>query len=301
MATIITRKVKGNEYYYLSYSYRDGKKVLKEEKYLGPDLPEFDDLVKIWEEFSYEIVKKRYFSKLEKILDAYRKIVNKTPKDIFLKNLRNFGIRFTHHSNKIEGSSLSLRDVKAVVDNEPLPPNKRVDDVIEAKAHMNVYKEMIDTKSELSMDLICEWHRKLFRLTKYDIAGFIRDYPVGIEGSNYEPPISKIEIEMLLEDLFEWYEDKKKRYHPVFLAAVMHYRFIAIHPFGDGNGRMTRLMTCYILHKNGYPMFDIDPKIRRQYYNALEKADKKEDNELPFILWFFKHYIMDNKRYLATP
>jgi len=300
MATIIKHKVNGNEYNYISYSYRDGKKVLKKEKYLGAEIPEFDDLIKIWEEFSYEIVKERYFPKIEKILDNYKKILDKTPKDIFLKTLRNFGIRFTHHSNKIEGSALSLRDVKAVLDNEVLPHNKPVDDVIETKAHMNVYRDMINTKKELSIDLICEWHRELFQLTKHDIAGFIRDYPVGIEGSTYEPPMYKIEIEMLLDNLFEWYNEKKEKYHPVFLAAIMHYRFIAIHPFGDGNGRMTRLMTCFILYKNGYPMFDIDPKVRRQYYNALEKADKEEDNELPFILWFFKNYIKDYKRYLTN-
>ena len=45
-------------------------------------------------------------------------------------------------------------------------------------------------------------------------------------------------------------------------------------------------------------MFDIDHEIRNQYYSALEKADKKEDNELPFILWFFKNYLKANKTYL---
>ena len=46
------------------------------------------------------------------------------------------------------------------------------------------------------------------------------------------------------------------------------------------------------------PMFDIDAKIRSQYYNALDKADKKKDNELPFIQWFIKAYIKANNKYL---
>jgi len=297
MATILKHKVNGKEYNYLSYSYRSGKKILKKEKYLGSKIPDFDDLVEIWEDFSYEIVKERYFPILEKIFDNYKKIIDKTPLEIFLKNLRTFGIRFTHHSNKIEGSTLSLREVEAVIDNGILPHDKPVNDVIETKAHMKVYEEMINSTEELSIDLICEWHKELFQMTKPNIAGFIRDYYVGISGSNYEPPMTKIEIVHLLDELFKWYNKKKDVLNPVFIASIMHYRFIAIHPFGDGNGRMTRLMTNYILYKNDWPMFDIDPKIRIQYYNALEKADKKEDNELPFILWFVKIYLKMNKKY----
>ena len=297
MATIIKHKVNGKEYNLLSYSYRKSGKVLKKEKYIGLEIPPHDDLVQIWEAFSYEIVKERWLPIIEKIVKNYRKVFNSMPLPIKAKNLRNFGIRFTHHSNKIEGSTLTLRDVEAVIDNNILPKNRPIDDVIETKAHMSIYEKMINTNKELSIDLICEWHRELLQMTNHNIAGVIRDYPVSIAGSKYEPPLYKIEIEMLLKDLFDWYNDKKNILHPVFIASVMHYRFIAIHPFGDGNGRMTRLLTNYILYKNNYPMFDIDASIRYQYYNTLEKADNKI-HELPFIQWFFKNYIKANKRYL---
>ncbi|MHA1282337.1 MAG: Fic family protein [Promethearchaeota archaeon] len=300
MATIIKHKVNGNEYYYLSYSYRSGNKVLKKEKYLGLEIPEFDELTNIWEEFSYEIIKERYLPVIEEIINNYHKITREVPATVVVKNLRTFGIKFTHHSNKIEGSTLSLRDVETVVNNGTMPHDKLVNDVIEAKAHMRIYEKMIETDEDLSMDLICEWHKELFRMTKPDIAGFIRNYTVGIEGSRYEPPMSKIEIEEHLTNLFKWYNEKRELYHPVFLAAIMHYRFLSIHPFGDGNGRMARLLTNYILHKNRCPMFDIDHRIRFQYFKALEKADKREDNELPFILWFFKNYIKANEKYIEV-
>ncbi len=301
MATIIKREVNGKEYHYLSYSYRRGKRILKKERYLGEKIPEFDALVKHWEKFSHEIVRERYFPILEEIFENYRDVINKTPLEIFMKDLRNFGIKFTHHSNKIEGSKLTLREVAAVIDNGIIPRNKPVDDAIETKSHMMIYEKMIKSTEDLSIDLICRWHKEFFHLTKHDEAGIIRNYPVSIKASNYEPPMYKIEIDILLERLFEWYHENKEEYHPVFVAAVMHYRFIAIHPFGDGNGRITRLMTNYILHKNGWPMFDIDPKIRDRYYNALEKADQHEDNELPFILWFFKYYVKINKIHSKIP
>ncbi|MBA7520595.1 hypothetical protein ES705_12691 [subsurface metagenome] len=297
MATIIKHSVNGKEYNYLSYSYRENDRVLKKEKYLGREIPPYDDLVQIWEIFSYEIFEEKWMPLIEKITKKYRKIINVMPLEIRIKNLRNFGIRFTHHSTKIEGSPLSLRDVEAVIANGILPKNKPINDAIETKAHMALYEKIIATTEELSIDFLCKWHKELFQITQHNSAGVIRDYPVEISGSNYEPPMSKIEIDMMLDDLFKWYNEKKNKLHPVFVASVVHYRFVAIHPFGDGNGRMARLLTTYILNKDKYPLFDIDPKIRYQYYKALEKADQK-DYPFPFIQWFSKAYIKDNKRYL---
>jgi Fic family protein len=219
------------------------------------------------------------------------------PLEIKMKNLRNFGIRFTHHSTKIEGSTLSLRDVESVVTNGIFPKNKSIADVVETKTHMELYEKIISITEELSIELLCKWHEELFHLTQHNIAGIIRDYPVVISGSNYEPPASKIEIDMLLDRLFKWYNKKKNILNPVFVASIMHYHFVSIHPFGDGNGRMARLLTNYLLNKSKYPLFDIDPKIRIQYYKALEKADKKE-YPFPFIQWFSNAYIKDQKNYL---
>lgn len=300
MATIIKKKSNKNEYNYISYSYREGEKVLKKEHYLGKEIPSFEVLIKEWESFSYEIFNERWLQEIDKIAKNYRKVSATMPLAIKAKNVRNFGIRFTHHSTKIEGSPLTLRDVQAIIDNDMLPQKRPIDDVLETKAHMQIYEKMLHTIEELSMDLICEWHKELFQMTDQNIAGVIRDYPVSLTGSKYEPPMYKIEIEMLLDTLFKWYNEMKVKYHPVFLVAIMHYRFVAIHPFGDGNGRITRLLTNYLLYKNNYPMFDIDAKLRLQYYNALNKTDKKKDNELPFILWFAKNYIKTNNKYLKS-
>ena len=75
----------------------------------------------------------------------------------------------------------------------------------------------------------------------------------------------------------------------------MHFRFVSIHPFYDGNGRMTRLLTNYILFKNNYPMFNIEPNIRKSYYSTLEACNLKND-EMHFVNWFFKNYIEAIKR-----
>jgi Fic family protein len=85
--------------------------------------------------------------------------------------------------------------------------------------------------------------------------------------------------------------------HPLELAALAHLKFESIHPFGDGNGRIGRILMNFILNKNGYPMLDIKYEKRNSYYNALEMAQVKKD-ERKFVVWFFGRYIKENRRYL---
>lgn len=74
--------------------------------------------------------------------------------------------------------------------------------------------------------------------------------------------------------------------HPVYLACLFHFHFVSLHPFGDGNGCMCRILTNLILYKSDYPIFDIAYKTRQGYYRALESANLKKD-EMSFISWFF--------------
>jgi Fic family protein len=95
-------------------------------------------------------------------------------------------------------------------------------------------------------------------------------------------------------DFFRWYTKNEERLHPVELAALVHLKFVTIHPFGDGNGRISRLMMNFVLNKKEYPMFSISYEGRTSYYNALERSQiKKESNH--FLLWFIKKYIDSNK------
>jgi len=99
--------------------------------------------------------------------------------------------------------------------------------------------------------------------------------------------------------MMHWYGQNKGILHPVLVACLMKLKFVSIHPFEDGNGRVSRVIMNYLLHKSGYPMFDIEAKLRSGYYEALELANVNEE-DLHFVHWFFTQYVKRNSFPSAT-
>ena len=103
--------------------------------------------------------------------------------------------------------------------------------------------------------------------------------------------------EFLVRKFIEWYKNSSDKIHPVELAALVHLKFVTIHPFTDGNGRISRLLMNFILHKNNFPMLDITYVGRSNYYTALERSQTKEEDRI-FVLHVIKRYMKDYKKYL---
>lgn len=176
------------------------------------------------------------------------------------------------------------------------PSNKPMRDVKEAEAHQKLFFEILENDADLSLEAILRWHRKVFKETKPNLAEKIRDYQVAIHGSSFIPPRPEALL-LLLKDFFIWYNKNKRKLNPVELSAFVHLKFVTIHPFGDGNGRISRLMMNYVLNKLGYPMLDIDYRDRRSYYNALERTQRQQ-NDITFLQWLMRRYFKTHKRFL---
>lgn len=83
------------------------------------------------------------------------------------------------------------------------------------------------------------------------------------------------ETPALMTDLVDWYNESEQsgKYSPVELAALFHYRYIRIHPFEDGNGRIARLMVNYIFSRHGWPMIVVRSRNKNEYIDALHQSD----------------------------
>ncbi|OGS41070.1 MAG: hypothetical protein A3K77_06765 [Euryarchaeota archaeon RBG_13_31_8] len=294
MVLIKKKKINKNTYYYLEHSFRKNGKVEKKEKYLGAKLPK--NINQIKENFLLEFYQDAWFNHFDKIKEKYTKEKKKIPVSIEKKITEQFAINFTYSTNRIEGSTLTQRETALLLEKGISPSRRPIEDVKETETHKKVFYEMLSYKKELSLTTILYWHKILFEETKKDIAGKIRNYNVEISGSKYRPPYA-IELDSLLIEFFDWFKKNRKKFHPIHLAALVHIRFVTIHPFGDGNGRISRLFMNYILNTNGYPMIVINYNQRNSYYNALERNQITKDERI-FTSWFFKRYLKEYKKYL---
>lgn len=294
MVRISKKTIKGQKYYYLEHTYRIDGKIKKKELYLGKNIPKNIEDVK--KDFLSGIYKEKWYTLLDKIKNSYTKELQRTPKSAIEKEINSFAIKFTYNTQRIEGSKLTLRETANLLEKGTTPKSKPIEDAKEAEAHRNIFFEMLKYKKDLSMQLILEWHKKLFQATKPDIAGKIRQHQVAISGSRFIPP-SPVEVYPLLREFFKWYEKNKNKLHIVELAAIVHLKFVTIHPFADGNGRISRLIMNFVLNKYGWPLLDISYEGRNSYYNALERAQVKKVESV-FVLWFIKKYMKENTYYL---
>ncbi len=294
MVVVKKKVIGGKDYYYLEHSFREAKAVKKKELYLGTEIPK--DIERVKADFINGLYKERWYEALDGIRRAFSKEIKAMPKSDRDKELESFMVRFTYDTQRIEGSKLTLRETANLLERGISPKEKPVRDVKEAEAHKKVFYEMLGYEKNLSISVVLYWHRRLFIVTKPDIAGKIRAHGVAISGSKFIPP-SPVEISPLMRDFFSWYNKNKGRMHPVELSAMVHLRFVTIHPFGDGNGRVSRLMMNFVLGRHNYPLLDIAYEDRDSYYKALERSQIKNDERI-FMQWFIKRYIRENKRYL---
>jgi len=293
MVTVVNRPKGNQDYYYLYHDSKKGKRKQREE-YLGKSVPaDIEDRKK---NFALDIEREDWKPQLEKIYQNYKKEQQKIPPSIQEKNLKNFSVKFTYNTQRIEGSTLTLKDTTLLLEDGLTPSNRPSRDIKETEIHQKLFLDVMKQKDDLSLNVVKKWHKKLFSQTKPDIAGLLRDYNVGIGGSKFNPP-PHTTVVLLVNGFFKWYTTSKKKLNPVELAALVHLKFVTIHPFGDGNGRTTRLMMNHVLNKFDYPLLDIDYGDRRSYYNALEKSQTKDD-DLPFLQWFMKRYFKTYKNYL---
>lgn len=297
MVRVRKRTLGSRTYYYLEHSVRIGRAVQKRERYLGDRLPH--DLEEVKVRFLREIRRERWSPLLLAIKRGYAEEMHRTPPSARERDREAFAVQFTYNTQRIEGSTLTLRETANLLLHGKTPSERPLRDVQEAEAHRAVFLSLLGERKDLSMALVLRWHHEMFRVTRPDIAGRLREHQVAISGSRFVPP-APVEVYPLLREFFRWYDRAKTELDPVELAAVVHLKFVTVHPFSDGNGRVARLLMNFVMHRRGYPMLDIPYAGRNSYYGALERAQIRREDSI-FIQWFLRRYVRENRRFVPRP
>ncbi|MCK4546563.1 MAG: Fic family protein [Candidatus Eisenbacteria sp.] len=192
-------------------------------------------------------------------------------------------VREAHHTTHIEGTQLTLEESDRLLAGQTVP-EAQPDDVQELLNYRRAFDfvaEYLDSSDRVTEGLICEIHKHLVQGVRGDEAGPGRyrtdqNYVVDrVTGSLiYKPPPAD-DVRPMMAELVTWL-NAEQEIHPVLVAAIAQFRLLHIHPFGDGNGRTSRLLSTLCLYRAGYDfkrLFAISEyydRNRPAYYAAIQ-------------------------------
>lgn len=236
--------------------------------------------------------------RLKNELDTMRPLSS----DVIARVEQKLRIEWNYHSNAVEGNSLTLGETRSLILHGLTARGKPLRDHLDIEGHDQAVKAIeraVQEDQGLSEVFIRNLHAVLLK-EPYEVAAMtpdgqptrrlvtIGDYktmPNNVRTSTGEmyyftPPE---QVKPAMSDLIDWYRAQAAAgEHPVIIAAIFHYRFVRIHPFDDGNGRMARLLMNLILIRHGYTVAIVRIADRDRYIRELEQIDRTE-NPAQFI------------------
>lgn len=232
-------------------------------------------------------------------LDLYQSAINELRpfEGEMLRQVKDFyRVGLTWTSNALEGNSLTESETKVLIEDGLTVGGRPLRDMFEAVDHAKAYDYMftlLENKEIKEADILY-LHKLFYQNIEEEFAGKYRDIPVFISGSNY--PVTKVEnIQAEIEKLCKWISKERKKYHPVEFAALLHKKFVFIHPYKDGNGRVARLLMNTALIQDGYLPALIPPILRSEYITLLEKA---HEDDRPFVNFIAERELESQKDFL---
>ena len=222
-------------YYYVSKNFRTGKNRWKKiRRYAGAREPTKVQLKElagqieseareqglVKEEGKYKYLTDDEAEVLEDIKGSYMKWWRGLPEESKKRFSDDFLVRFTYNSNAIEGNTLSLRDTHLILQENIIPADAtsyEYNEVINSRRCMDFIRKY---KDDLNKTLVLKVHSLLTKNTKVEIVGKYRNHDVIIEGSDHRPPSHK-DVPELMKRFFIWYNNNKKRLHPLELACLV--------------------------------------------------------------------------------
>ena len=218
------------------------------------------------------------------------------PKNYRKEYVSKITAEIVHASTAIEGNTLTEKQVREVLQGKKIPAQE-----IDIKEVQNYNKALsfiefieINEKFTFTEALIKKINGIILKGIKDNIAGKYRLKQVIV--GDYLPP-EYYKVPLLMREFVQWANNPQpENLSPILYTGIGHYQLVAIHPFEDGNGRATRILTTLMLIKYGYDMtsfFALESyynRNRKAYYEALNSADKYRINHQPDLTRWLEYY-----------
>ncbi|MBL7816463.1 MAG: Fic family protein [Saprospiraceae bacterium] len=219
------------------------------------------------------------------------------PSDVEGRVMQKLRLEWNYHSNAIEGNKLTYGETYSFLMYGLTAKGKPFKDHLDIKGHNDAIQfltSLVKDDNDLTEVDIRNLHKMILvepyqspaqtpdgqATTKTIRIGEYKQQPNHVKTPtgeiHYFATVEETPIKMY--ELAQWYNEARRnpKIHPSVLAAFVHHRFVNIHPFDDGNGRLARILMNLILMKNGYPPAIVKLKERTDYYQALNQADRNE-------------------------
>ena len=215
-------------------------------------------------------------NRLKNWLDSFRPL----SREVIAELKKHYDVKFTYNSNAIEGNTLTQSETEMVLEKGITVGGKQLHEHLEAVGHKKAIdyieslakKDIVITEREVK-----DIHHLIMRSIRVEDAGRYRNLDVRAAGTEHIYPAHFL-VQELMEKFLVWMgSEEAKLLHPIELATEVHYRFVSIHPFNDGNGRTARLLMNLALLRQGFPIAVIDNKKRVEYIESLVYAQDNED------------------------
>ena len=206
-----------------------------------------------------------------------------------------------HHTTHIEGTRLTLAQAEQLLEGKPIP-EANPDDVRELlnyKKAFDFVSDYLEHGGPITEGLVREIHKRLVEGVRGEAAApgeyrKIQNYVVNSTTGEivYTPPPAH-DVPIMMGELVDWL-NQEKEIHPVLVSGIVQFQFVHIHPFLDGNGRTSRLLSTLCLYRSGYDfkrLFAISEyydRDRPAFYRALQSVREHSMDLTGWLEYFFE-------------
>jgi Fic family protein len=287
MGHYIEKKViKGRTYYYLTENKYEKGKWKKNRKYLGIATP--SGFEKPARKNPRPILNENEIKSVETIRKNYSKAHHIDSR--LWKEERERFVSFIFNTNAIEGNPITLEDTDTVLRGGQIKAKKK--DVSEIKNMKKCMDFIFSHSGKIDESLVLKLH-------KMQMEGVL---PESGQYRNVDVSVGKYicpnwhDVPKLMKRFFIWFSESEKNLPAFELACLAHLKFVRIHPFRDGNGRMARLLMNLVLLKRGYPLLNVFNDEKLLYYLVLKKVDVTRRPK-SFVEYLFSTYARQYEEY----